>query len=75
MITQEEKYGLHHGLVKGVPTADAVSKWAGDANEESARVVSSGGPVIGGDPWGYRQRPTPSADCTRRGVDGSRQFT
>jgi hypothetical protein len=27
MITQEEKYGLDHGLVKGVPTTDAVSKW------------------------------------------------
>jgi phosphoglycerate dehydrogenase-like enzyme len=31
MITQEEKYGLDHELVKGVPTADAVSKWTGGA--------------------------------------------
>ena len=35
MITQEEKYGLDHELVKGVPTADTVSKWTGGAMKKA----------------------------------------
>jgi hypothetical protein len=50
MITQEEKYGLDHGLVKGVPTTDAVSKWTGRTATESARAVGTDYLGLGGNP-------------------------
>lgn len=75
MITQEEKYGLDHGLVKGVPTTDAVSKWTGRTATESAHAVGTSRPHPSGNPGGSSQPHHPFGSWPIRELGGPGQYT